>query len=209
MTDLELHRSLGGLCPPAPSEVVRDRALHHATLALASARAEAPESVLPQPRSFALGFAAFASVALVLGLVTWLTFRPAPSHDIARQPDAPAAELLAQIQELFNGQLDAVIDRNGSLQLELSALPSLDTPHADQALVLELTRGARRLRILAYSGRPVRLLLDQSEVIFSPFLTGSGKVLLAGETFAWSSATTTPAPFNGWQITARPLAANL
>ncbi len=114
--------------------------------------------------------------------------------------------LLDELQRLFPGQLDAVIEHDGSLQLELAQAPVRLASPMDQALLLELTRGAHRLRILAYSGRTVRLRIDRHELRFSPLITGSGQVMLAGEDFAWNpAAEAPPRTLTGWQINAHML----
>lgn len=208
MTDHDLPSALAALRPPAPSEAAAARALFRAGLALASSR-PTPASPDSAPRSpFRRLFPALsASLPLVLSLLLLLPlFRAAPAPRQGTPPTSDSAELLAQLQYLFPGQLDAVIERDGGLKLELSAEPSPAAAPADQALVLELRRGARHLRVLAYSGRPVRLRLDRAELHFLPLLTGDGEVMLSGDDFAWTPSAPAPGALDGWQITARPLA---
>lgn len=216
MTDADLRSRLADLRPPAPTAPAASRALFRAQLAHAHATRATPDSTaenLPlapasRLRRFLPSLSLLAPAALAILLLLPI-FRAAPAP---RAKNAAAADLavLAQLQQLFPGQLDAIIDRDGTLQLELSDKPAQVAPPADQALLLELTRGARRLRVLAYSGRPVRLRLDHHELRFSPLLTGSGQVMLAGDDFAWSpSADTPPRALAGWQIHAHPLGAVL
>lgn len=206
MSDPALSAALAALRPPAPDAPAQARALFRSTLALSVAR---PAPVAPPPARVRFPLAFFAVPTLALLLLAPLLLRPVVPASAAITA-APAAEILAELEHLFPGQLHAFIDGDDTLQLELSALPVSSTPSpVDQAVVLEFTRGARRLRILAYSGKPVHLRLDESEVRFAPLLTGSGQVLLTGDDFAWTlSATGASAPraLAGWQITARPLA---
>lgn len=213
MPDHDLPAALAALRPPAPDEAARARALFRATLAHSAAahagRAAASESAaaaLPAPRPrpgagrrFSL---AFALPALALVLLAPL-FRPASAPRAAADSAPAAAELLAQLEQLFPGQLNAVVDRDGVLQLDLATHASPASP-ADQALLVELIRDDRRLRILAYSGRPVRLRLDGADLGFDPLLTSDGGVVLSGNDFAWSSSA--PRLLAGWHVAARPLA---
>lgn len=206
MSDPALSAALAALRPPAPDVPAQARALFRSTLALSVAR---PAPAAPPPARVRFSLAFFAVPTLALLLLTPLLLRPvAPAS--AAITAAPAAEILAELEHLFPGQLHAFIDGDNTLQLELSALPASSTPSpADQAVVLEFTRGSRRLRILAYSGKTVHLRLDEGEVRFAPLLTGSGQVLLTGDDFAWTLSTpggSAPRALAGWQITARPLA---
>lgn len=219
MTDHELPPALAALRPPAPSQPAAARALFRATIALGHAAAtrhnasssdeQQPARATSSPFRFLLFSPSLALPALAALLLLPLLL-PAPAARSVTASSADSAfELLAQLEQLFPGQLDAVIDREGVLQLELSAVASSATPPADQALLLELTRGQRRLRIVAYSGRSLRVRLDHHELRFSALLTGAGQVLLAGDDFAWTPSSATPRALAGWQITARPLAAVL
>lgn len=221
MTDPELRKRLAALRPPASSEAARSRALFRANLALDAATRSTPASepaAAQTSRSplasfrFAAGLLLGSAAALALGL--WL-LRPAPPASLAADP-APAANhtdatraaslrLLAEVQQVFPGRLNAVIDRDGALQIDLadnsSALAS------DQAIVVELARAGRVVRVLGFSGRAIDVELDGRSVRFAPLLTGGGEVLIDGETFAWSSTQSTPAPsaLDGWSIAARAL----
>lgn len=219
MPDADLIKSLSALRPPLASEAARERALHRATLAFAAARHTPPDSA-PEPvprhraRLVPAGFlATVAAAVLLLGAGFWMT---PPSRIVASGPDSAAdsaaqsRDLLAELNTLFPGQLNAVIDRDGVLQLDLAATSHTSPAVADQAILVELLRDGRILRILAYSGRTVRLELDGVSLRLDPLLTSAGDVLLAGDDFVWSSARPAVAidadSLAGWQIAARPLA---
>jgi|GEM_PF-3429098 hypothetical protein len=217
MNDADLRSRLSALRPPALSEPAVARARFRASLAHAAARATPPAPVAhrdaPRPHPSAL-FRQLVS-ALALPVLAALLLLPLFRHTSSPSPHPAATiasasrQLLAELEALFPGQLEAVVERNGAIQLELADAPTVPAP-ADQAVLVEFIRGAQRLRVLAYSGRLVRLRLDRDELQFSPLLTGTGQVLLAGDDFAWSSSTpASPEALAGWQITARPLAAVL
>jgi len=213
MNDADLRSRLSALRPPALSEPAVARARFRASLAHAAARATPPAPVAhrdaPRPhpsalRRFVSALALPALAALLLSPIIRDTPEP-------RIPSALVAshQLLSELEALFPGQLEAVVEKDGAIQLELAEAPTAPAP-ADQAVLVEFTRGTQHLRVLAYSGRSVRLRLDRGELEFSPLLTGTGQVLLAGDDFAWSPSTpASPEALAGWQITARPLAAVL
>jgi hypothetical protein len=216
MPDADHMRSrLSVLRPPAPSEAARDRALHRATLALAAAARVGPAPAVSAPRrnlSLLIASAAALALAFALGLGS-ARFTNKPASESAPpplahlSPPAPAADalrLLAEVQQLFPHRLNAVIDRDGALQLDLA--PADAALAADQPLLVEFTHAGHSVRVLGFSGRAVEVLLDGHPVRLTPLLTGRGSVLLAGDDFAWSPGLPSPAALAGWQIEARPLA---
>ncbi|RRK00660.1 hypothetical protein Ga0100230_022915 [Opitutaceae bacterium TAV3] len=69
---------------------------------------------------------------------------------------------------------------------------------------LERTDNGQRLRILSYSGRTIRIELeDGTTLAFDALLTGEGDIILAGKDFLWSPAH--PAHLAGYEIHATPL----
>ncbi len=202
MPDPDLRATLSALRPPAPSETARARALHRATLALAAPAAVAERRSRFVPSSALPIFATLAS-CLLLALGIWST-PPSVAPSAIASADS-SRQLLAELHALFPGQLNAVIDRDGTLKLDLAASSSLPPAAEDQAVVVELNRAGFRLRILAYSGRPVHLELDGVPFRLDPLLTSDGDVLLAGDTFVWSSAEPAADALDGWHIAARPL----
>lgn len=212
MPDADLRARLSALRPPAATEAARDRALHRATLALAASSRHGP---LPSPsaprRHLSLLVAAAAALALAfaLGLGSARFSRenhPSTPPPLARStPAADALRLLAEVQQLFPHRLNAVIDRDGVLQLDLA--PGDAALAADQPLLVEFTHAGHSLRLLGFSGRSVEVMLDGRPVRLTPLLTGHGSVLLSGDDFAWSPGHPTPPSLAGWQIHARPLGA--
>ncbi len=206
MTDADLKKQLATLAVPSADPVAQARALHRATIALRTPQTTSPHGAA-RPRSSWFGFraaaTAVATLCIGLGLGWWLAPRPAAQIAIN---DAGSRQLLAQLNHLFPGQLNAVIEREGALQLDLGPQANTVAAPADQALVVELHRDGRRLRILAYSGRPVRFELEGVFVRIEPLITSNGGVLLASDDFVWSSAQPAARALDGWEIAARSLA---
>lgn len=206
MTDPELRRTLAALRPPAPDPAARDRALHRATLALDSAPVAERRSRFAS-LSTLLAFPTLATIAAALLLAPLALIRPdsptgSPSPAVATT--ASAAALLAELETLFPGQLDAVIDQDGTLQLDLADQASATSP-ADQALLVELVRAdGHRLRVLSYSGRSVDIELDGLAHRFEALLGGTGDIILAGPDFVWTASA--PRPLAGWSVNAHALA---
>ncbi len=210
MSDHDLRSRLAALHPPAPSGSARDRALHRANLALASARPAAsdPASSTSGTRPpFLRPLAILAASALLLVLGLRLAPRPvASSPTFAAASAADSRQLLAQLDQLFPGQLNALVETNGVLRLDLSSAPSpANATPDDQSIVLEFTRAGRHLRVLAYSGRPVRIELDGVTLRFDPLLTTDRAIVLSGDDFVWIPGQPAPRLHAGWQLEARPL----
>lgn len=206
MTDRDLRENLAALRAPASSPQARERALHRATLALDSASSAKPASA-PARSAASLRhiLAALGGAVATLALGFWLA-RPAPTANTpASLADrrTEALRLLAEVRAVFPDRLDAVIDRDGALHLALSDHASRLA--SDQAVLIELARAGRVVRVLGFSGRAVEMDLDGRRVSFSPLLTGEGGVLLAGSDFAWTDRQPAPAALAGWSIAALPL----
>jgi hypothetical protein len=210
MTDPDLHAALVALRSPAPDDAARARALHRASLALQASAPAALQSA--RGSAGAPWFVRLFRPASVLALAVVLLglFFAVRPPAVLRLPVSGGGlgEVLAQLEQLFPGQLNAVIDRDGVLQLDLSEnTGAVSATPPDQGLLVELARGGRRLRVLAYSGRSVRLELAGTELRFDPLLTSDGHVVLCGEDFVWSSAEPSSAgSLAGWHVEARALA---
>lgn len=194
MNDRELKDLLGSVTPPAIDAAARERALHRSTVALSQPGAgPAPER--DSYRRWMAGFASAAGAALVVTVL--LAVRHAP-------PEGGAdLRTLAQVEAVFPGQLNAVIERDGEVQLDLAGQVS---PGAtDQPVIVQLESGGHRLRVLSYSGRSITLELKGARFTFEALVTSDGGVVLSGDDFVWSS--TQPKSLAGYRIQARPLTA--
>jgi hypothetical protein len=201
MKDNDLRKTLSTLPVPPADPAVRERGLHRALVALAQPQtsAEAPAQASASRPLWGAALAAFV-VVLVAGL---LIFRGAnPGVAPAVETAGTDAQTLAQMQALFPEQLNAVIERDGVVHLDLAGGPS--STANEQPLLVQLERGGHRLRVLSYSGRSITLELKDGRVTFEALVTGGGDVVLSGNDFVWSSAR--PAALAGYRVNAQPLA---
>lgn len=190
MNDEELQRRLARLVPPPASESTRERARQRALLTFREAD-RARDQVVPS--FFRWGPMAAAAALVLLAAMLWpRTSKPEREPDFAR--------VLAEMESLFPGQLDAVIEQSGELQFAVTAKAH---GAADQPLVVEFRRGDATIRVLSYSGRRVCVDLGGHRACFEPLLTEQGQVIVAGEDFVWSAGA--PATTAGWTISAAAL----
>lgn len=201
MSDSDLRSHLASLQAPVVSETTRARALHRATIALATPTH--PATSLPAATFSHLLLRPFATLlAAVLLLIVGGTFAPRP----VKSNDWQA--VLSELNQLFPGQLNALIESEGTLRLDLAPSPahtSLPDASNDQSILLAFTRAGRHLRVFAYSGRPVRIELDGVPVRFDPLLTLDHTVVLSGDDFVWLPGQPAPRLLAGWRLEARPL----
>jgi hypothetical protein len=196
MNDQSLKRILRGLEIPEPDDAARERALHRAVVALKNADTAGSSRDLRPPRLFLRRPLTFCGAMGAAALLVFLTV-PRPRHDAS---PATAQTLLEQMEIVFPGQLDAVIERDGKVEVALAAQPS--APSA-QPLLLTFVRGSRAFRVLSYSGRRVCVEMDGGRICFDALLTGDGSVILSGDHFLWTNQN--PAPLAGYQVEAAVL----
>ena len=190
MNDEDLQQRLATFVAPPATDVMRERARHRALMAFREGGAEAVEEC--RRGMFVWTLAGAAALALV---VTIFWPRESPFD---RVPSG--AGVLAQVEALFPGQLDAVIEHDGNVQLELAAAPRAAS---DQPVLVEFRRGGSTVRVLSYSGRRVCVDLGGRRACFEAFLGERGNVIVAGEDFVWTTKNRTTA--GEWKITAAAL----
>jgi len=180
--DHDLKTLLASVIPPEADEAARNRALHRATVALSQPGASATPDVDGRSgRRASYGWAVVSVIMLVAGLVMIRPFQPTPEMD-----GGADLRTLAQVEGLFPGQLNAVIEHDGEVQLDLAGQSSPGV--TDQPVIVQLEHGAHRLRVLSYSGRSITLKLKDGTLTFEVLVTGEGTVVLSGNNFVWSSA---------------------
>lgn len=206
MNDVELKKTLSALTPPVAAEEERSRALYQATIALSQPGSPADPSQAPsRARIFRLVLVnSLALAALVVGCFMAVNQRASSSASSATIASADL-RTLAQVQELFPGQLDAVIEREGRLQISLASDSSLTGQ--GQPLVIQFENAGHALRVLSYSGRSVTIELNGSRITFDALITNEGGIVLSGADFAWDSDS--PKLIAGYRVKARPLGAAL
>ena len=188
MNDESLKRRLRGLAVPPVDEGAREKALQRSQIALANSHS------LPVARPFpGWRWGLAPGLALLLGLLWFARPHAGPEPQ-------PSAKVLAEMEALFPGQVDAVILQGNSVKLDLS-----DTPEgsSQQPLVVTLRRGGQTVQVLAYSGRKVCVELGGRRECFEPLVTAEGKVILSGDDFVWED--NNPRPVAGYSVQARSL----
>lgn len=191
MNDDLLKKRLAELPVPPSDETARECALHRSLVALANAANSGEisgDKSRPAFRRWALAAGALGAVVLAL----WAGGRPAPENALAWQ------RTLEQMEELFPGQVNAVVERDGKFEVELADQNAGGT---GQPILVEFVQGSRVLRVLSYSGRKVCVELGGRTACFEPLVTADGGVILSGENFLWSSEH--PMPQAGYRVEAR------
>jgi len=203
MTEAELKKQLARLKTPAVDETAKGRALHRALIAQAQPGARSAAEVrVKARRPISYGWPAVAAVLAVLLFVATVHFR---SGDEASMPVAAGADLrmLAQVEGLFPGQLNAVIERDGAVKLDLADVVQTQADSDEQPLVVQFEQGSQRLRVLSYSGRSITVELKGRRITFEALVTSDGGVVLSGADFAWSPAQ--PELLAGYRVKAQAL----
>lgn len=204
MTDADLKKQLSALPAVSADPAMRERALHRSLIALAQPReVEASGAIRISagraPWSIVLSA---LTVVLVVGVVV---FR-GPFGTTTNESNARAdVQMLAQMQQLFPDQLNALIERDGAVELDLSNRPQAAA--TEQPLLVQLERGDHRLRVLSYSGRSITVELKGARFTFEALVTSDGGVVLSGSDFVWSSRQ--PGRLAGYRVVAQPLNVSL
>lgn len=195
MTDDDLKRKLRTLEVPAPGEAARARAWHRARLAFASSeRGRTTSQTVESPARWALFRWAVPTLAAAIWAAIWLFALPPRGTAIAWN------RVLQEMETVFPNRLNAVIERDGAFEVELSQ----DNAAAPgQPIMMEFRRGSHALRVLGFSGRRVCVDLDGVKACFEPLVTGEGTVILSGENFLWSPEH--PSAPDGFKVQARAL----
>jgi hypothetical protein len=216
MTHETLRKALAGLDVPHPHETAPGRAMARAEIAYLNRPRipSAEDNPFPQKRSFLRRYSTvLAGSALALTGIISISTIQIREHRSSRGnlggEHRKDAELLAEVEKLFPGQLDAVIEHGGSFTLDISAsalrrvrLASHETAKL-QPLEVTLNRDGKAIRVIGYSGREVTVKLDGKEAKFEPLVDGDGNVILVGSDFIWSKAH--PASVSGYAVDANPL----
>ena len=199
MNDESLKRALEKLALPSADDAARAIARHRAVTAFENRDTAPQRNPVPWLRLATLAAAACIALALVFAA---RSRSGGGAVAAATSSDRADARLLAEMEALFPGQLDAVVATGNDIAVELAQEPGAT---ASQRLAITLQRGASTVRVLGYSGRKVCLALDGRRECFEPLLTADGQVILAGDDFVWSEEN--PSPLAGYHIRARALAA--
>lgn len=219
MSDDSLKATLRQLKVPAPNERAMQRACSRAEIAFANRPQLSADPAgmaagvdrgigLPWRRRWPLLLAGCAVAAATLTILKLnIGKHGGVSGSLGEEPRRDAA-LLAEVEKLFPGQLDALVEHGTALSIDLSHStrhPKLATANSpSQPLEVTLVRDGKSIRIIGYSGRDVTVQInDRQQETFQPLMDGDGNVILVGRDFVWTSKH--PSPVGGYQVEARPL----
>lgn len=191
-----LKERLKRLDVPMPDTTVRERTLHRSLIAFRHAwkTEEVHERTGNLPVFWR--WAAAVSVIGTASMALWLGGQSVFPKDAL----AKWGKTIRQMEILFPGQLNAVIEHDGDVELDLTAEPAMPS---EQPVMVEISRGAHVLRVLSYSGRRVRVNLDGKNTCFEALVTGDGNVILTGDDFLWISRNLMPRA--GYRVEAHSL----
>jgi len=174
MNDETLRRELRGSIAPSPSAAARGRALHRALVALE----QAPSVETDEGRdslAWRLGYA--VTILVVLAVV--LSWHHSKTGDESLAVDR---EMIRQMDKLFPGQVDAIVEKDGKIDLTIAQTPVIGP---DQPLLLIFRHGSETIRVLSYSGHHLCLSLGRQRDCFEVLATPTGGVILEDEKQAW------------------------
>lgn len=179
------------LSVPPEDPAARDRALAHALTALGNrASDEAPDDFF----QYWLRLFVLPALALVM-MLAWAMWPGGTADDAITD-----LQVLNEVAELFPDTLDAVVEQNGRVDVQLTGR---EVPASEQPLVVVLRKGREVLRVLSYSGREVCLSLSGRKVCVEVLMDDDGQVIIAGENFLWSEQN--PLLLDGYRVEARSL----
>ena len=196
MNDDQFRRGLGDLRVPIATDSARARAKHRALIALQSADSVAPEAA---GKKAAWGWirAGAAVCAAVLFAVIHRPQVPAENLTSDRQ-------LLRQIEILFPGQVDSVVEQNGHVDLSIAQSSLVGS---QQPVVMVFRKDAQSIRVLSYSGHRVCVALGNEHRCFDVLATTNGNVILESDDGVW--VTSHPVVVAGYSVQAETLEASL
>jgi hypothetical protein len=176
MNGSDLKQKLASWKLPAISESTRARAEWHALTAFRNRTQEPGSAATPATTPYLpwliLSGLGSAVVLFLLSLLWW-----PPNETSVLQNPAP---LLSELEQFFQGRLAAVVQQNGEVDLRLADVPVERPP--DQRVAVRLEWPGETIEILTYSGVPVCVDSPEGTLCLTPFITGSGNVLLLGDT---------------------------
>lgn len=182
-----------------------DAALQEALAALTAPR----QSAFVPLRSFhptVRAITRYAAVAMIgIALIWWLMPRQArilAPHEASTVAPEISLETLREINQLFPGQIDAIIAGPNGLDLRLS---NSGIPGAtDQPVRVTLASDHERRTIITYSGRSVNIDFAGASRCITPLINGDGAVIVLTPDRVFSPAIVTSG--EGFRVVATTLA---
>ncbi|MGF1678004.1 MAG: hypothetical protein ACFCUX_02295 [Candidatus Methylacidiphilales bacterium] len=182
----DISEQLSSLKVPEQDPKKRDKALHRALIALKQPEAPTAQDE-PQAGTFVwlplLKWTALAAVLLLLPIVYLGQNRTA-------DPAVVDKEIMLEMERLFAGQLQAIVRKDGQIDIQLGPDEAMTRGAGDQRIRLRVESGGSKLEVLTYSGSSVCVQMEGRARCFEILMQANGGVLVISEGMVWSSETT-------------------
>lgn len=201
MNDAELNRVLlGAHLPERSAKDWNESAQDTARAALMASQSPVSHqntyscSEVRKRNQFGFWAAGIATACIVVGFMFghWHAERSQRRDEVAE-----ARKLFNELSAMFPNQLEAVVLDGSAPRLQIA-----ETPHAGRGtpLFVRICGKTGCQRVITFSGERVRL----NGGVYDVLVDARGHIIIAGESFAWSSAERTSRT-GGYQIEAAPL----
>jgi len=198
MNDGQLRQRLSELRVPLATESARARAKHRALIALRPGDAPAPAVTDKSTLWKWIGVSA-ALCACVVVLIAMIHRPQAPTENLVGD-----RQFLRQIEMLFPGQVDAVVEQNGHVDLSIAQSSLVGS---QQPVLMVFRKDSSSIRVLSFSGHRVCVLLGKEHRCFDVLATTNGGVILESDDNVW--VTSHPVIVAGYSVQAQTLEASL
>ena len=150
--------------------------------------------------------AAGGALAASLGMIL---FTQTSTVDLSEKADwretlRAGEQMLVETTALFPTQVKAIVENNSGTSLQTESQPR---DANSRPVVIELTRGKERIRIVTFSGQRIMVQLGDEDEQLEVLVDADGSVLIAGDSFVWSKAER--GELRGYQVHAEPLGVEL
>jgi hypothetical protein len=196
MNDDQLSQRLSDLRVPPASGSARARAKHRALIALQSANSAAPGAAETKVAWKWIGASAAVCAVVFFTIIHRLQ---APAENLATD-----RQLFRQIEMLFPGQINSVVEQNGHVDLSIAQSSLVGS---QQPVLMVFHKDSQSIHVLSYSGHRVCVLLGKEHRCFDVLAAPNGSVILEGDDNVW--VTSKPVVVAGYSVEAQMLEASL
>ncbi len=196
MSDDQLRQRLNRLQVPRASDSARGRAKHRALIALQSADSAAAGTA---EKKVAWKWIGAATAVCAVALLAFLPRSQAPAENLAND-----RQLFRQIEMMFPGQVNSVVEQNGHVDLSIAQSSLVGS---QQPVLMVFRKDSQSIRVLSYSGHRVCVPLGKEHCCFDVLAGPNGSVILEGDDNVW--VTSHPVVVAGYSVQAQTLEASL
>ena len=172
VNDDALNRLLRGFTVPIPSAAAQIRARHRSLLAFKASDALPPGTHVANRLGRLAGLAATVLALVVVAVVvrSWpLGTRENLAHD---------RQILREVEQLFPGQLNAIVLEGGRADLSLTQANGVGV---SQPVLVVFRRSGETVRVLSFSGHHICVPLGARQACFDVLEGADGRIILAGD----------------------------